>query len=316
MSPSAWNQTLQALTSRHQFKARLIAKSKLKHRKSDLSSHPGGSRASSSAQPCRLLALPRELRDMIYFHLINPPSVLLTETHNFYAANPGLTTWFPSSELLSGAEEPVPYQPSFDSGFITLSNPPPPVAFLLICRTIHAELLQNFYSTTVFEAAPLTSHHDVWRADPTYQKLRASQHLPHIRILQIRIALQRMQKTEDDYPLTLDYRAASYSLQEIGLEDCVLKVQPLVEILVRILRANATSLKVMIIEYVDEFLRDDEDEDGGMDSEWELKSSVLFPFGGLGGMRFQLGEVITSGGEKRRNVLRRKLEERLEALSV
>ncbi|KAF2183877.1 hypothetical protein K469DRAFT_202677 [Zopfia rhizophila CBS 207.26] len=175
------------------------------------------------------------------------------------------------------------------------------MTLLLVCRQIHEEVLDHFFSLTTFEVGPLTPHHDEWRMDPTYQKLRNSVHLSRVQKLKVRVNLERMQMASSEGLSNHD--GARFS--EIGLEECVLKVQPLSEMLVRVLRNGAKNLKMITIDWKDEFPED---------INWQLKSSVLFPFGNLEGVQFRLGRVKMA--DRARTAYEERLKETLEGLSA
>jgi hypothetical protein len=167
----------------------------------------------------------------------------------------------------------------------------------LVCRQMHAELWDQFLSTR-FEVGPLTPHHDEWRFDPTYQNLSISRRLPLLRNLRVRIEVVGLRLAERS-------EEGAMRFEEIGLEDCVSKLQVLAEMLVRVLRRRGKSLRSIVVEWCDEF------PDEG---DWGLKASVLFPFATLEGVEMRLGRLTVK--EEARKRLRGLLEETLEGLTA
>lgn len=237
--------------------------------------------------------LPRELREMVYDYFRQP-----------LGSNCIIKTCFAQRGLWKHEfdcpgpyhDDPVPLQPPPTSGIISYhGSASPPLALRLTCRQMHHELWEHFFSAR-FEVGPLTPHHDVWRFDPTYQKLSMSRRLPLLRNLLVRIDL---------VSLRLMGTRGAMRYEDIGLEDCVSKLQCLAEMLVRVLRRRGKSLQSIVIEWQDEFPEE---------RDWGLKASVLFPFATLEGVEMRLGKLIVEEGARAR--LRELLEETLDGLSA
>ncbi|KAF2491812.1 hypothetical protein BU16DRAFT_530238 [Lophium mytilinum] len=113
------------------------------------------------SEPPPLLALPREIRDMIYAYILPRKR---------------------QSSIL-----PTPH-----TGFTSVSAPSPPLYLQLTCRQLRDELMDAFYLIAVFEVGNLNSHSRRWRNDPDYEILAASPHLARIRHIRVRISLDRM----------------------------------------------------------------------------------------------------------------------------
>lgn len=235
-----------------------------------------------------LLRLPRELRDEVYTY------IFLSED------------WTPPYHVLTGIvkhnriqhdqEDPIPFQPPGNSGLLSYYGKPPPLKMLLVSKQIRDEVLYLFYSRTAFEVGPLTPHDDIWRIDPSYGRLQHSSQLANIRKLRVRVDVARMQ---------MGSYLGGVVFKEIGIEDCISRVQPLAELLVRVLRKGANSLSVIIIDWKDDFPDD---------MNWQLKASILFPFGSLEGVQIFLGKLTIA--DSGREAAKKMLDETLEGLSA
>jgi nucleotidyltransferase/DNA polymerase involved in DNA repair len=106
-----------------------------------------------------------------------------------------------------------------------------------------------------------------------------------------------------DLKMTVEPDWGMLRYEEVDMETCVLKLQTLAEMLVRVLRRKAKSLRTIVVEWKDDF----------PDEDWEMKASVLFPFGTLKGVQMQLGKLIVA--ERGREKIRRMLEQTLDGLS-
>jgi hypothetical protein len=238
------------------------------------------------------LRLPRELREMVYDYFRQP------ESHSMELITAQVGPWPWNTFDLpreTGPDDPTAHQPPGSSGILSYYGTVPPLDLRLTCKQVHHELWSNFLST-MCRVGPLTPHSDEWRFDPTYQKLNTSTLLPTIRHILVRVELVNLKMTKH-------YGSIRY--QDIGLEECALKLQALAEMLVRVLRKRASSLRTLTIEWQDDF---------PSDGNWQLKASALLPFGTLEGVHMQLGKLIVA--EEGRTSIRNMLNETLDGLSA
>ncbi|KAF2016354.1 hypothetical protein BU24DRAFT_409465 [Aaosphaeria arxii CBS 175.79] len=239
---------------------------------------------STFSQPngCPLLNLPRELREIIYDYLRGTNSFSIIVYTDIEAPDDIDETHY---------DAPQPLQLPLESGFLAYHGLQPPVNLSLACQQLHAELWDH-----AFEVGPLTPHADEWRFDPTYRRLSRSVRLRHVQRILVRVELASMR---------METSIGALKYAPIELEDCVSKVQELAGLLVRVLRTGAKSLRWITIDWIDEF-------DG--EGNWELKSSVLLPFGTLERVRIQRNKTMVR--ESAREEMERKLDDTLDGLSA
>ena len=121
------------------------------------------------------------------------------------------------------------------------------------------------------------------------------------------MSIQQFQTTKIGGPfalVTVPTPKPGLSYREIGLEECVLRVQLLAELLVRVLRNGASNLRLLTIDWNDDF----------QDDSWQMKASVLYPFGSLSGVELRLGGLRVAQSEAA--TVRRNLTETLEGLCM
>ncbi|KAF2796617.1 hypothetical protein K505DRAFT_323136 [Melanomma pulvis-pyrius CBS 109.77] len=265
--------------------------------------------------------LPRELRDKIYGYLISAsaPSTHLTsaatmEDVRFRGPMLKCQPCTPhNTPHAAPTSDPVALQPDRSTGFIAIYSPPTaPKALLLVCRQMRAEIMQRYSIwNSVFEVAPLTPHVDEWSFDPLYEALLSSSRLSRVRKLRVRVDLARLRirPTPSNYMppyryfVNLEAERGPVRFEEIGVLECVQRVRAAAENLVRVLREGAGALNVLVLDWKDDFDADEE-------VDWELKRSVLKPFGRLDDVRVMIGNVVVreSGREKARKMLGEALE--------
>ncbi|KAF2651675.1 hypothetical protein K491DRAFT_85388 [Lophiostoma macrostomum CBS 122681] len=235
------------------------------------------------------LSLPRELREMIYDYFRQSDRqvrILYTQWGSNLSK---------SQEHLASLDTPVPHQPPATSGILAYYGRLPSLELRLTCKQVHAELWDHFLCAT-FEVGSLTPHDDRWRFDPTYQKLATSTRLSHIRKILVSIHVVDLRMI-----MHPDWGWTRY--EDLDMETCVLKLQTLAEMLVRVLRKKAKGLRTVVVDWTDDF----------PDEDWEMKATVLYPFGTLKGVQMQLGRLIVA--ERGREKIRRMLERTLDGLS-
>jgi hypothetical protein len=252
------------------------------------------------SSPCAFpfLQLPRELREMIYEYF-RPPLRSTHQVNNSSSAH--LTLDIPYTMIDSpDQDDPIFFQPPTRYGILSLKSYEggrlPCLALRMTCKQIHGELWDHMFSR-VAEVGPLTPHYNDCRFDPTYENLKSSSLLPALRKIRVRVDLADLRLTQV-FLLGLIY-------EEISLEQCVQKVQERAEKLVRVLRKGTKMLNTIVIDWKDDFQEDEN---------WELKSSVLLPFGTLDGVQITLGDLLVS--EECKTDVREKLEEICEGLSA
>ncbi|KAH7125573.1 hypothetical protein B0J11DRAFT_528723 [Dendryphion nanum] len=251
------------------------------------------------------LALPRELREMIYDYFRQPAGSSSSASSASIGGGVDPWTGVPFDFLANPSQynDPILLDMPSDSGFLYYHGAKPPLSLQLACRQIHAELWDH-----VFEVGPLTPHQDEWRFDPTYQKLGRSSRLPDVQKLLVRIQLSRM-KMRKEYSGwgSTYYGWGATQYEEIELEECVQRLQVLAGLLVRELRKRAKGLRVLLVDWVDEFTGEEE-------MNWELKLSVLLQFGMLENVFIKLNRLVVA--EKVRPATRKVLEDTLDGLSA
>ncbi|KAF2810776.1 uncharacterized protein BDZ99DRAFT_462098 [Mytilinidion resinicola] len=161
-----------------------------------------------------LLALPREIRDMIYAYILP-------------------------------RKRRSPMLPTPHTGFTSVSAPSPPFSLQLTCRQLRSELMDAFYLIAVFEVGNLNSHSRRWRNDPDYEILAASPHLARIRHIRVRISLDRMSFKAG--------HAHDAMFHELSSEQSVEMVCQKAAQLANVLQNGAENLRSVTVDWWDDF---------------------------------------------------------------
>lgn len=257
------------------------------------------------------LRLPRELREMIYDAFRNsdtkpkpgPTATFKRGTYEF--APPGS----PNTRRYS-TSVPFFYFPEYSAhyghrGLLGYHGQMPPLNLSLTCKQIDTELWEHF-AARKYEIGPLTPRADRHRYDPTYGELAETFELWKLRRIFLRIHVSAFRESSELGPdLGNGSRRIYPRFEELGLEDCVLKLESLSQKLVIVLKEKATGLRTITIEWKDAFPEDER---------WDIKARILQPFGTLKGIQMKVSWVTVE--ESKRARVQKLLQDTLADLSA
>jgi hypothetical protein len=252
-----------------------------------------------------LLNLPPEIRNQIYLyashanttHSIHVASQWRAEKHMQHTRGYLPTTTLVAECDASGhrantrqtirSEDATSYQLA-DNGIIAIHGTSPSISLLLVNRQVFEEAIEVFWDTTAFEVQPLTPNDACWRLDqslkPTYQALATSKYAKKMKKVCVRIDVTRFSKSRQCKRFER-VNAPVCIFEEIGLELCVQRLLSQAENLCDILRTSVPRLRVLEIEWKDEF---------GEKMEWadlRMRADILTPFTSLADVNVRMGNL-------------------------
>jgi hypothetical protein len=257
---------------------------------------------SQSQKPFPLLELPLELRNEIYSYVACASTIHTIRVVSQWRAGNGTqsscnhktsTTLLTEhgTQMLSGTsqqssqkEDAVSYQLN-DDGTLALHGAPPPTNLMLVNRQVYAEAQEIFWSTTAFEVQPLTPNDKSAWSVGGYEALATSRYAREMQKVRVRIDVARFSVGRQ----YLWPRIRGIAFEEIKLEECLQKLVPLTEELCRVLRASALRLRVVEIDWTDDF----GDEVEGMSL--QMRANVLESFTLLDKVKIRLRKLVVSG---------------------
>jgi hypothetical protein len=251
-----------------------------------------------SHQPFPFLKLPLELRNQIYHyasyaHTIHTIQVVSQwrageRAHCSYSHTG--PTWYlaeydaykPSANdrQANWGEAAVSYQLN-DDGIIAIHGTPPPTNLLLVNKQVYAEARELFWSTTAFEVQPLTPNNANEWSISGYETLATSNYALQIQKVRVRIDVARFSMgREYMWP-----RVRGITFREIEVGECLQRLVLLAENLSIVLGTSMPNLRVVEIDWVDEFA------DVVDESSLQLRATVLAPFTSMSGISARLRKL-------------------------
>jgi hypothetical protein len=251
--------------------------------------------------PFPLLRLPLELRNRIYLyaacanttHTIQvasqwtagnktQPSCSHTTSTSLLAEH-GAHRSSANSRQSDRREDVVSYQLN-DDGILALHGAPPPKNLLLVNRQVCAEAQEIFWSTTAFEVQPLTPNNANEWSTGGYEALERSRYAREMRKVRVKIDVARFSVGRQ----YLWPRTRGVAFEEIELEECLQRLVPLAEELCRVLRASAPRLRVVEMDWTDDFGNEVEA------ASLQMRANVLVPFTSLDGVNVRMRKLVVS----------------------
>jgi hypothetical protein len=264
---------------------------------------------SQPQKPFPLLELPLELRNKIYLY-----AACANTTHTVQVASQWIagnstqrtcsqTTSItllaehgghkPSADILQAnqREDTVSYQLNEDA-ILAMHGTPPPTVLLLVNRQVYAEAQEIFWSTTAFEVQPLTPNDaNTWSAGG-YEALATSRYAQEMRKVRVRIDVARFSVGRQ----YLWPRLRGVTFEEVRLEECLKRLVSLAEELCKVLRASAPRLRIVEIDWKDDFGEEVNE------AILKMRAGVLEPFTSLYEVNVRMRKLVASG-RGRRNIM-------------
>jgi hypothetical protein len=180
-----------------------------------------------------------------------------------------------------------------DNNIVAYHGSRPSKNLLLICKDVHHEVLAQFFSITTFEVHPLTPNVTSWTPNHhigalfSYDTLAQSAYVPLIRKMRVRIDVSRFIQGRK-FQRSPHWRGYSEicTFDETDLEHCTAILYMRARELCKVLRVSAQNLKVVEIDWVDDY----PEQVGTCDL--ELRSEVLEPFADLEGMQIRVRKLV------------------------
>ncbi|KAH8717000.1 hypothetical protein GQ44DRAFT_713043 [Phaeosphaeriaceae sp. PMI808] len=263
--------------------------------------------------PFPFLNLPPELRNKIYLHVSHTNTTHSIEVGSHWEARSftqdpegyrHLAAHFAeydrakchvNTRRTTPSEDDVSYRLN-DNGIIAVHGASPPINLLLVNRQVYEEVKEAFWARTVFEVQPLSPNDTCWRLDmsmkPTYEALAKSKYAADMRKVRVRIDVARICGTRKSKRFA-DVHTQVCTFTEIELDECVGKLVPLAKSLCNALKKSAPRLKVVEIEWVDDFGSTSRGfSEEATERDLQARAKVLAPFTSLCGVKVRFKRLI------------------------